>query len=973
MLIPVRIAAVCLLLAGLQLKTHAQTDYTTIMANVTAEARRGVNINTLNTTVTNLMNMLNANGTWSDITYNGDVPYNTHVSRIRTMALAYSHSSSTHYNSAALLNKIVLALRYWNQTLFDSANWWYDQIGNPKPLGQALILMRGGSPGLPQTVEDSAINYMVLRGGTPSSQTGANRVDIAMHWIYRGALTASATVVNTGVTQAFSTLALVSSGSEGINYDYAFLQHGPELQTQTYGTVFIQGIYNVGLYIVGTSYSMTTAQKNIAFIFLHNSFYAPGRKFYSDFSLMGRSISRSGSNKGIGYTLASMAIKVDPAHAAILRDDSLRAAGAQPPGYNLAYPYHMHYWTGDYTLHNRPAYTFSVRGVSSRTYRTESINGENLLGKFLADGATDIRVNGNEYYNIFPVWDWNKVPGVTMREFATPQQNSSHVYGSTAFTGGVSDSTYGASAYQQNYVGVTAKKAWFFFDKEVVCLGAGINSTAAENITTCVNQCLLNGAVTVSSGGAVSTLAPSSQVNYSGNLQWMLHDSIGYFFPSGGNITVSNRLQSGNWYTINQTMANATVTDSVFKASISHGVAPSNGKYAYVVAPGLLSVNDMQAYNLSAIKITANADTIQAVRHRGLKMIQAIFYKAGTLTDSAWSVTVDKPCAVLLKNIDSAVVSLSIADPSQQANAVLVSLTTPGIGSNKQLLCGLPQGNYSGSSARFAFNSNTHLTSPDSLLPVADAYVRDGSYAGTNYGTATSLVVKNDAVDYARQSYLRFDLRSVTRPVSNAKLRLYGSGNTQTNTVQWALYKVNNNTWQETGITWNNKPAGDTLLATIQGQSAKGYSEWDITQAVNRLPADSLLSLQITGTISNPKGDATFNARESGTVARRPCIVLDNNSLRTTAPVAAVTPVAQEKPIGIKIYPNPVVNSCTIKTDRPMREIMVFDVNGKTVKTISGINTLQYQLKLGDVEKGIYFISIKGKDFRVTKVVSHPS
>jgi len=32
--------------------------------------------------------------------------------------------------------------------------------------------------------------------------------------------------------------------------------------------------------------------------------------------------------------------------------------------------------------------------------------------------------------------------------------------------GGVSDSSYGASAYQQNYVGVTARKAWFFFDNE---------------------------------------------------------------------------------------------------------------------------------------------------------------------------------------------------------------------------------------------------------------------------------------------------------------------------------------------------------------------------------------------------------------------------------------------------------------------------------------------------------------------------
>jgi len=44
--------------------------------------------------------------------------------------------------------------------------------------------------------------------------------------------------------------------------------------------------------------------------------------------------------------------------------------------------------------------------------------------------------------------------------------------GATAFAGGVSDSLYGASAFELNFDSVTAKKAWFFFDKEVVCLGA---------------------------------------------------------------------------------------------------------------------------------------------------------------------------------------------------------------------------------------------------------------------------------------------------------------------------------------------------------------------------------------------------------------------------------------------------------------------------------------------------------------------
>ncbi|MFC0182047.1 DNRLRE domain-containing protein [Pseudarcicella hirudinis] len=69
----------------------------------------------------------------------------------------------------------------------------------------------------------------------------------------------------------------------------------------------------------------------------------------------------------------------------------------------------------------------------------------------------------------------------------------------------------------------------------------------------------------------------------------------------------------------------------------------------------------------------------------------------------------------------------------------------------------------------------------------------------------------------------------------NAKLRLY-SGSTAA--TQWQLYRSNVNSWTETGITWNNKPAGDTLLSTISG--AAGYVYWDITKQLQYLPSDSI-------------------------------------------------------------------------------------------------------------------------------------
>lgn len=59
-----------------------------------------------------------------------------------------------------------------------------------------------------------------------------------------------------------------------------------------------------------------------------------------------------------------------------------------------------------------------------------------------------------------------------------------------------------------------------------------------------------------------------------------------------------------------------------------------------------------------------------------------------------------------------------------------------------------------------------------SALPAADAYVRDGTYASTNYGTVNSLVIKNSSSGYTRTSYLQFDISAFSSPVAEAKLRL---------------------------------------------------------------------------------------------------------------------------------------------------------------------------------------------------------
>ncbi len=721
-------------------KVSAQTDYEKIITNVNAEIKKGFSTSTaaINAGTATFMSNMNADGSFNDIPYAagvaGDVPFNNHLTRLRTMAIAYTFTGATYYSDVNLYNKIVLGLKYWNGNIHDAYNWYNDQISYPQLLGEMLVIMRSGSTQLPAADLSAAINYLSSRDN-PSTKTGANRVDEAVHWVYKAALTNDAAALNIAVDQAQSTLAIVNSGVEGINADYAFLQHNSQLMMQGYGRDFMDGIYNVAVYLVGTSFNFAPANLEIAYKFLHNSYVGTARGAYKDFNLDGRGISRINSNKGITANIVANAIKVHPAYATILQADYDRITQAQPASYSIPQPYHVHYWTGDYTTHNRPAYAFGVRAVSTRTVRTETLNGENKLGTWLTDGATSIRVDGGEYYNIFPAWDWNKVPGTTMRQFATPQTNNNNVntYGNTSFTGGVSDSTYGASTYKQNNGGVTATKSWFFFDNEIVCLGAGVSSTQSEMVATTVNQALLSGSVSRKAAGATTTIAAGTQEDFSGNLNWVLHNKVGYFFPAGGNVSVSNQTQSGDWSAIGT--ASGAVSTGVFKLWMNHGATPANATYAYVVAPGLTTAAQMDAYNSSDIQILSNTPALQAVKHVGLNMVQVIFSTAGTLNltgTAVTSITVDKPCAVLIKNINTTNPVISIADPSQQSAAINLTLTYQ-TEPQETIFAVMPTGNFKGSSKALTANSSAALFTPGVL-----AVLRIGGINGSNGTTGTT-------------------------------------------------------------------------------------------------------------------------------------------------------------------------------------------------------------------------------------------
>jgi subtilisin family serine protease len=108
------------------------------------------------------------------------------------------------------------------------------------------------------------------------------------------------------------------------------------------------------------------------------------------------------------------------------------------------------------------------------------------------------------------------------------------------------------------------------------------------------------------------------------------------------------------------------------------------------------------------------------------------------------------------------------------------------------------------------------------------AYVRGGSTAGaTNFGSSADLVVrKASTTGSTREAYIKFDLSSLSS-ITTAKLRLSGRiSDASSASIVTQIFSSSNTTWNESTLTWNNKPASGSTVrgsVTVSGTTAKTY------------------------------------------------------------------------------------------------------------------------------------------------------
>ncbi|RBL92792.1 PQQ-dependent sugar dehydrogenase [Chitinophaga flava] len=182
------------------------------------------------------------------------------------------------------------------------------------------------------------------------------------------------------------------------------------------------------------------------------------------------------------------------------------------------------------------------------------------------------------------------------------------------------------------------------------------------------------------------------------------------------------------------------------------------------------------------------------------------------------------------------------------------------------------------------------------LLPVQDAYVRDGTNAATTFGTtdSTLLITKVSPagqLNNAREAYMTFDLTNTASAVSSVVLKVYGRvDGTVAMSVPVGVYPLSNTTWLEKTITWNNKPAsGANLLASsvLTNDSARYYT-WDVTSYVQSELAAGRKKIAFVLKSQQAHDPRIFlNSKEAAANPPLLAVIADSNASSSCTPAVA--------------------------------------------------------------------------------------
>jgi len=658
----VALSAVCEPVQG---AVVSAADIATLRANVVAWYTRSA---PAAGTVRGYLRGQKTDGSWPDVDYadtdrGGWATYG-HLGRTLSLAQAYRQGGHELAGDSELRATIEEAIAHWVRQDYQNSNWWYPQIGVPQTMAPILVLM---GDEIDAELADQAMSQVL--GRSQMGMTGQNKVWLAGIAFLKGILTEDAELMTKARAQILEELHITTA--EGVQPDYSFHQHGPQLQWGNYGASFGSTLIQWASIFRGTAYGVDPASLRIL-----GDYLAEGPAWVlwhgrMDISGCGRQIFRGAqeSKGGAALRQLEMMTDIDPQHA----EEYRRALASNRPGVANTLVGNKHFWRSDISVHRRPNWYASVKMSSTRVIGAETCNSENMLGLHLGDGVTYFQRTATEYDDLFPVWDWRRLPGTTCAQSgAALVPTSKGCRGRSDLVGGVTDGQRGIAAMEYLRDGLHARKAWFFLDDAVVCLGAGIGNEGADPVFSSIEQCALSGPITVSTEQQVRELPAGERLTE--RLAWVHHAGMGYVFAKPQTATVEGATRSGDWYRVHRRYSRQTVERDVFSLWIDHGAEPKEAQYAYAVLPNV-TLDEMRVSQRPwPVQILQQTPSLLAISCDEGRRVLAVFFEPGRLAcDSALAMEVDAPGLLMLDRTTPA--RLYVAEPTHRRQTLNVRLT----------------------------------------------------------------------------------------------------------------------------------------------------------------------------------------------------------------------------------------------------------------------------------------------------------
>ena len=623
----------------------------------------------------------------------GSPQISTVYANILNMARAYACRQGSVYHDEGLLSDIVYSLDWMYDNCYgkdvsiltEFGNWWDWEIGGPTNLVNSLVLV-GDSIG-----RDSVDKYLYpVNYFVPAPErTSANLVDSAYIAIGAGALQNDGKKIYMARKKLDDVFKFVKNG-DGFYKDGSYIMHDNIAYQGGYGTIMLEALSRVILSLHGTFFAISDKNISTQVSWAFDSFIPLMYKGSLPGMVRGRNIVRNTDDIGIGFAAVSGMLRMTQYACA---ESAGRLAGAIKYFYKenssryissaglfdlclfneLMNDNTVKAWDNNIVTKVFPkmdrvskiseSYSVGISMASKRTAKYEAINNENGKGWYTGDGMLYVSCSPYDYnYDYWSNVNFYRLPGTTVTTRGRTEKNLLlKDLPATAFAGGVSLNDCAVASMRllgsnTDFIStLTAKKAWFLFDDEIVSLGSDINCSDNYSAETIIEN---------------RRIDENTVFTADGN-------------PVNGNCGVLNNAKSlyvsgfGGIYLLCSASVNYKKTGTApdfLELWLDHGKDVKEATYAYAILPAKTSAETENYANNPDIEILANNRTVQAVRENKSDISGYVFHSRGNLG----FVTVDKPCILMTRQTEKDF-TVTVCDPTQALCSMKIKLQIPGL------------------------------------------------------------------------------------------------------------------------------------------------------------------------------------------------------------------------------------------------------------------------------------------------------